>query len=164
MKNKSAFKLPKPPMEPGFYHTKPTPPKGAAAMVVAWSFDNDDLCGTSLAALNAKVETCVQNHGITGEYTSTIEQTYASSEYGHCEFELRVNYFNNNPTQAQVKAYEKDLEVYNKAKEKYDAAMVKYKSEKAQYDAEVAEITRLQELELLQKLLKKHGVPSNVTN
>lgn len=164
MDTQTKVKLPKPPVQPGFYHTKPVPPKGQAYSDVVWSFDNDDIDGIALSNLNHKVQQWVDSHNITGEFTADINQTYTSSEYGHCEFELRVHYFNNNPTEAQVKEYEKELERYNNLKEKHDEAMKEYKLKKAAYDVEIAEIQRKQELEMLEKLIKKHGVPSNVTN
>lgn len=162
MTAKTKVKMPKAPVQPSFYMQKPIPPMGKEKEEYVWSGPNDEWDGRSLEDLLDKVKRHAENNNISN-YRSTIRQTYCSSESGYVEFDLRIVYNNNNPTESEVKAYEKQLEKYNQAKAIHDQKMQEYKVAKAKYDADVKAFNDAKELELLNKLIKKHGVPHIVS-
>lgn len=156
------FKMPKPPIQPSFYMEKPIAPMGKEKEGLVWSGDNEQLDGYSLETLQEKVQRFASDNKIVA-YRTVIRQTYCSSESGYVEFDLRIVYNDNNPTDSEVKAYEKQLQKYNHAKELHDKKMQEYKVAKAKYDADVKAFNDAKELELLNKLIKKHGVPHIVS-
>lgn len=162
MTAKTKVKMPKAPVQPSFYMQKPVPPVGKEKEVFVYNFCNDTLDCMSLEELSAKAKSCANLEGV-NEYRTIIRQTYCSSESGYVEFDLRIVYNDNNPSESEVKAYEKQLEKYNQAKAIHDKKMEEYKVAKTKYDADVKAFETAKELELLQKLLKKHGVQHIVT-